>query len=376
MGLRKSEIEKKYSLRRAIAVSGLSASAAVHGHLSSLVFAKMLSFKSKPSFRQINNLNIALSMVFQWLLDAKQPLKTIFDNGGSIIPESGDARLYSFPKGTGPDIDRFNSTFCSKISIASMVCGRDAGGQRIEGKRDKHDQSVRIQQSRLGDRSLRPFTFPPEPGFQAAQVTVGQNEMVGGNLRSGGKEFFGHEKTSLGFISRKRDVNFADSAIPVSMIPELALSTSKGISRIAAETAAVSDNIAQIKVISANFIQAIYNEFGNKPGNESSNDVDGKLSRSKSSALNDLYPAGSSISNPGAFRAIYRRYPAEATKVKEPGVGREEVSAAIISGGANAPNESIHVAPSAQDLSRISDQVCSILERKLKIERERRGIYG
>ncbi len=33
-------------------------------------------------------------------------------------------------------------------------------------------------------------------------------------------------------------------------------------------------------------------------------------------------------------------------------------------------------APSAQELNRISEQVCSIIERKLQIERERRGIYG
>jgi hypothetical protein len=32
--------------------------------------------------------------------------------------------------------------------------------------------------------------------------------------------------------------------------------------------------------------------------------------------------------------------------------------------------------PSAQELNRISEQVCSIIERKLQIERERRGIYG
>jgi hypothetical protein len=38
--------------------------------------------------------------------------------------------------------------------------------------------------------------------------------------------------------------------------------------------------------------------------------------------------------------------------------------------------ESVHSMPSAQDLNRISDQVCSIIERKLLTERERRGLHG
>jgi hypothetical protein len=40
-----------------------------------------------------------------------------------------------------------------------------------------------------------------------------------------------------------------------------------------------------------------------------------------------------------------------------------------------AESEMIRPAPQALDLNRISDQVCSIIERRLKIERERRG-YG
>jgi len=93
--------------------------------------------------------------------------------------------------------------------------------------------------------------------------------------------------------------------------------------------------------------------------------------RSRSFTEFESIPGDSSIgSGDGkeeAFRPIYRTIPA-----------REALIHSAVTTPGKKPDvaESIRFAPSAQDLNRISDQVCSIIERKLLIERERRGIYG
>jgi hypothetical protein len=98
---------------------------------------------------------------------------------------------------------------------------------------------------------------------------------------------------------------------------------------------------------------------------------DAGTSRSRSFTEFESVPAdssiGSGVGKEEAFRPIYRTIPA-----------REALTPSPVTTPGKKPDatESVQFAPSAQDLNRISDQVCSIMERKLLIERERRGIYG
>jgi hypothetical protein len=96
-----------------------------------------------------------------------------------------------------------------------------------------------------------------------------------------------------------------------------------------------------------------------------------KTSRPRSFTEFESGPADSDIGLGGgkleAFRPIYRTIPARDALTPSP---------ATSPGKSPDVTESVRPAPSAQDLNRISDQVCSIIERKLLIERERRGIYG
>lgn len=98
---------------------------------------------------------------------------------------------------------------------------------------------------------------------------------------------------------------------------------------------------------------------------------DAGTSRSQSFTEFESVPADSSIrSGVGKeepFRPIYRTIPAREALITSP---------ATTPGKKPDATESVRFAPSAQDLNRISDQVCSIIERRLLIERERRGIYG
>lgn len=88
-----------------------------------------------------------------------------------------------------------------------------------------------------------------------------------------------------------------------------------------------------------------------------------------------LYPAGDVLdSRSTVFNPIYRTVSARGVPI-QPLAGGEERSIAL-SRESKVIAESVHSMPSAQDLNRISDQVCSIIERKLLTERERRGLHG
>ena len=68
--------------------------------------------------------------------------------------------------------------------------------------------------------------------------------------------------------------------------------------------------------------------------------------------------------------------PAHRTASANEASGPEEVVSITSSHRIFPASGPVPFAPSAQELNRISEQVCSIIERKLQIERERRGIYA
>jgi hypothetical protein len=164
------------------------------------------------------------------------------------------------------------------------------------------------------------------------------------------------EKTRFGLIDRILLSRSSDFAAPSSMISGLA-------SGIFSQTTCLSDDKPPITVIPFTSIKPTAGQYG-----PSAPDL--SLSyRMGSTRLNYTGPSARSRLEHDVSTQVYRTYPSTKVAQKESGP---------ITQSAQSYNktEAMHFTPTKNDLERISDQVSMIIERKLKIERERRGIYG
>ncbi len=345
-----SEVRGRYRLpkavnpigRRSITATGI----ARRGRSLGLIYAAMPARRSHRSIKCTNNLNIALSLALSWPRDAYSQIR------GDTTSPSAKSKLF--------------------LGIIS-----DPGQDRLDGSAQyliqSPSKSNNNENAGLDLRTSMPVAhqWHQSPSSHKPPGSVSEG-MIGQGEPSNSEEGFLEpgpwpSRRPRTFFRRTGELMpgyASDSVVLEQRVPGLA-------SRKMGKSIALPGDMIAIKNMPG------LNNSGLNNSPMSSDEVGPLKSLSfpdlKSKAV--LYPAGEVLdSRSTVFNPIYRTVPARGAPI-QPLAGGEERSIEF-SGESKIIAESVHSMPSAQDLNRISDQVCSIIERKLLTERERRGLHG
>ncbi len=354
-------------------------------HPLGLVYASMPTSRSLRFPRCINNLNIGLNVVLSWPANANPHIRdgvaSISANGKSPL-DKAFAPAMSRPGGAIYSMQVPGGSNQGMQTLSESNQGELAGFQEVSGRREFRDRS-RSNEMRPEDQKISGFgsgianhqipstissTIPSGLELPPPRDSIGESEHY---LESGlaynnetGRSFPDIGRTSLSRVGRVgKTMQSIQNYVPDSVARKL---RSPGfVSLATAGSIAPPGDMISIKDMpglgfrsksldeAASLRPRSFQEIKSSPA--ASNPADAKLFESKSTS----------------FSPIYRTVPARETIVP-----MELERPASISGRPPSPTESKVLTPSAQDLKRISDEVCSIIERKLLTERERRGIYG
>ena len=319
-----SDIKGKYRLPKAVNAIGLRSKTARgiirRGRSLRLVYAANPANKRHRSIKCINNLNISVSLALSW------PSNALSQIGDETTLRSAKSKLF-LGAATDPGHGRLNGSAICPIRYISKSNDKGYGRLELSGSDDMIVQGEPVD-SEVGIREPGPLS-----------------------LTRGRKPFW-----QTGYMMPNLVVNPASFKSSVHGLASQWMTNSNALAK----------DMTSIKYIqSLKFSPEI-----------SEKDFGRFLSFRATKTRAVTNPASDEVfeSRHAVFKPVYRTVRAVEAPMQSLAEGEEK--SFISSRESKVIAEPVHLAPSAQDLNRISDQVCSIIERRLLTERERRGIHG